>query len=90
MGIIDSGILPHEDVPEHVEGYDFLSWKNGDLQHVRDDDPTDFVDYGDGNTCSNQHGLAVTSNAAFKSNNGIGGVGVIKTEGSRDYSSTCS
>ncbi len=79
LGIIDSGILPHEDVPEHVEGYDFLSWKNGDFQHTRDDDPTDFVDFGDGKTCSNQHGLAVTSNAAFISNNGIGGVGVVKT-----------
>ncbi len=79
LGVIDSGILPHEDVPEHVEGYDFLSWKNGDLQHERDSDPTDFVDYGNGTTCSSQHGLAVTSNAAFISNNGIGGVGVVKT-----------
>lgn len=79
IGIIDSGILPHDDVPEHVEGYDFLSWKNGDLQHTRDSDPTDFVTYPDGTTCSSQHGLAVTSNAAAISNNGEGLAGVVKT-----------
>lgn len=79
IAVIDSGMLPHEDV-DFISGYDFVTLENNhpdgtEYAKERDADPTDMVVFNDGTSCSNGHGLAISSLIAAKGNNHVGIVG---------------
>ncbi len=64
VAVVDTGILPHPDVPRPAAGYDFV------------EDDADPTDPGDPNFDCTSHGTMVTSVLAALTNNGRGMAGV--------------
>lgn len=84
IAVIDSGMLKHEDI-DFVEGYDFVTLEDNHpdgtvYEKERDSDPTDLAVFNDGTSCSNGHGLAISSLIAAKGNNSVGIVGTANSE----------
>jgi serine protease len=73
VAVLDSGILPLEDLIDYSEGYDFVTIND----ESRGSDPIDYFINEDGDECSSQHGTAVTSIMLATANNGVGMVGAI-------------
>ena len=82
IGIIDTGILPHNDLPAArvVAGYDFVSLtaREGDTatQPGRDNDPTDPGDACTGADTASWHGTTMAGVIAANANNATGIAGI--------------